>query len=140
MVSQDALHIVSTGLIVKLLTPTWLLNLASTQRIKEVKVAFAELDVRGSELSTICTNATSSCQRYMREMINSRRSSEKKDERHDLLSSLLDASEDGTDGQSKITDEELLGKFSPLNSLRTIDAFHGREHIHLLTRRFVVSV
>lgn len=46
----------------------------------------------------------------MREMIQGRRSAEKREERHDLFSSLLDASEDETDGQAKLTDQELLGK------------------------------
>lgn len=48
----------------------------------------------------------------MQEMVDARRTSEKKDERYDLLSSLLDANEDGLDGQSKLTDRELLGMSS----------------------------
>ena len=46
----------------------------------------------------------------MREMIHSRRSSEKKDERYDLFSSLLDANEDESEGQAKLTDQEMLGE------------------------------
>ena len=45
----------------------------------------------------------------MLEMIHKRRNAEKKEERYDLFSSLLDASEDETDGQTKLTDRELLG-------------------------------
>lgn len=46
----------------------------------------------------------------MLDMINSRRNADKKEERYDLFSSLLDASEDELDGQAKLTDRELLGK------------------------------
>ncbi|CAL1699322.1 unnamed protein product [Somion occarium] len=46
---------------------------------------------------------------HMMDMINARRSSEKKEERYDLFSSLLDASEGNFDGESKLTDRELLG-------------------------------
>lgn len=42
----------------------------------------------------------------MGEMIESRRKSEKKEERYDLLSSLMDANDDSADG---LTDQELLG-------------------------------
>lgn len=45
----------------------------------------------------------------MLEMIYARKSAEKKEERYDLFSSLLDASEDEEDGQAKLTDRELLG-------------------------------
>ena len=46
----------------------------------------------------------------MLEMVSARRVSEKKEERYDLFSSLLDASEDESDGQTKLTDRELLGE------------------------------
>jgi hypothetical protein len=47
----------------------------------------------------------------MVEMIQSRRSSEKKEERYDLFSSLLDASEeeDLSSGETKLKDSELIG-------------------------------
>lgn len=45
---------------------------------------------------------------YMLEMIDNRRNAEKKEERYDLFSSLLDASEED-DGPAKLTDRELLG-------------------------------
>lgn len=47
----------------------------------------------------------------MMEIINSRRSPETKEVKHDLLSGLLDASEGDFDEYSKLTDRELLGKF-----------------------------
>jgi hypothetical protein len=46
----------------------------------------------------------------MVEMIQTRRSAEKKEERYDLFSSLLDASEDeDLAGGAKLTDRELSG-------------------------------
>ena len=47
-------------------------------------------------------------QKYMREMIESRKNAEVKEARYDLFSSLLDANED-YDDVSKLTSEELLG-------------------------------
>lgn len=46
---------------------------------------------------------------YMSDMIKERRESEKKEERYDLFSSLLDASEAEGDGELKLTDTELMG-------------------------------
>ena len=45
----------------------------------------------------------------MLEMIRSRKTSEKKEERYDLFSSLLDASEEGIEGEARLTEQELLG-------------------------------
>ena len=49
----------------------------------------------------------------MLDMIRQRKEAEKKEERYDLFSSLLDASEAGSDGQAKLTDQELLGEAQP---------------------------
>ena len=46
----------------------------------------------------------------MMEMVEDRRKAEKKEERYDLFSSLLDASDSESDGQVKLTDEEVLGQ------------------------------
>ena len=47
----------------------------------------------------------------MNEMIQTRRSQEKKDERYDLFSSLLDANEDEEDvTTNKLSDSELMGE------------------------------
>ena len=52
-------------------------------------------------------------QKYMQEMIDERRIAEKRPERHDLFSSLLDANlDEGQEGQVLLTDEDLTGKFS----------------------------
>lgn len=48
-------------------------------------------------------------QSYMLEMIRERRGSEKKEERFDLFSSLLDASADGDGDESKLSASELIG-------------------------------
>lgn len=45
----------------------------------------------------------------MHEMIKTRRTAEKKVERYDLLSSLLDANDDSASSASKLDDQELLG-------------------------------
>lgn len=49
-------------------------------------------------------------QAYMLEMIKARRNAEKAEERYDLLSSLLDAREDASNGEPQLTDSELVGK------------------------------
>ncbi|VDB86106.1 unnamed protein product [Peniophora sp. CBMAI 1063] len=47
--------------------------------------------------------------RYMLEMIRSRRSGDKRDERHDLFSGLLDAADEEAGGRVAISDRELMG-------------------------------
>ena len=44
-------------------------------------------------------------------MIDERKTREKKDERHDLFSLLLDASEAETDGKQKLIDSDIIGLF-----------------------------
>ena len=47
---------------------------------------------------------------YMQEMIRARRTSEKREARHDLFSSLLDANADeNADGEPALSDRELIG-------------------------------
>lgn len=58
----------------------------------------------------IILNCASIAQKYMLEMIAARRSSEKKEERFDLFTGLLDASDQDADGSAKLTDMELLGE------------------------------
>ncbi len=48
-------------------------------------------------------------QKYLEEMVQERRASTKKEERHDLLSSLLDANEGALESDAKLTDDALLG-------------------------------
>ena len=48
----------------------------------------------------------------MQEMIDERRTGEKKDGGHDLFSLLLDASEAETDGTQKLMDGDIIGPFA----------------------------
>ncbi|KIP05980.1 hypothetical protein PHLGIDRAFT_119388 [Phlebiopsis gigantea 11061_1 CR5-6] len=93
MAFKDALHVVSLDVFYKIAVPGWIMKHFPTQRMKKVCIAFEELE------------------QYMREMIHARRTAEKKEERYDLFSSLLEASEDELDGTGsvKLTDQELLG-------------------------------
>lgn len=52
--------------------------------------------------------------RYIVDMMHRRRNAEEREERYDLLSSLLDASEEA-EGKSKLTDQELVGGFLRLS-------------------------
>ncbi|KAK7457058.1 hypothetical protein VKT23_010360 [Stygiomarasmius scandens] len=90
MTFKDALHEVSTGVFTKLIIPQWAMHL--TNRLRKIQLAFDELD------------------QYMMEMITNRRNAEKKEERYDLFSSLLDANdEESPDGEAKLTERELIG-------------------------------
>ncbi|KAA1472086.1 cytochrome P450 [Dentipellis sp. KUC8613] len=89
MTFKDALHTVSTDVFLKLIIPDRAMGL--TKRFQHVREAFKELDL------------------YMLEMISNRRNAGKKEERYDLFSSLLDASEDTSDGDAKLSDSELVG-------------------------------
>ncbi|KAJ3892405.1 cytochrome P450, partial [Lentinula edodes] len=82
---KDAIHEVSMNCFVKVIFPDWAMGL--TEHTRRVRLAFEELD------------------NHMLEMISKRRNAEKKEERHDLLSSLLDASAD----DPTFTDRDLTG-------------------------------
>ncbi|TDL22814.1 cytochrome P450 [Rickenella mellea] len=86
---KEALHIVSTEIVWKVSVPEWAMRF--TQKLRTIKLAFEEIQI------------------YMQEMIDERRNAERKVERYDLFSSLLDASEEGEDGSTKLTDTELRG-------------------------------
>nr|BAL05166.1 cytochrome P450 [Phanerodontia chrysosporium] len=88
MTFKTALHTVSENVFTRLLIPDWLLRAAPTARLARIRDAFAELE------------------QYMREMIRARREHPAREERHDLFSSLLDASKD-TD--VRLQDSELIG-------------------------------
>ncbi|TDL22809.1 cytochrome P450 [Rickenella mellea] len=86
---KEALHIVSNGMFWKLIVPEWAMEF--TQRLRNIKLAFSELQL------------------YMQDMIDERKNAEKKVERYDLFSSLLDASDEESDGFAKLSDSELRG-------------------------------
>ncbi|KAI9438704.1 cytochrome P450 [Lactarius indigo] len=89
MTFKDALHVLSADLILKISLPKWAMNL--TERTRRMSLAFAEME------------------QYMVEMVDTRRSAEIKEERHDLFSGLLDAARDDPDGGVAITEQELIG-------------------------------
>lgn len=76
-----------------------------------------------------------SSKQYMLEMIYARRNAEKKEERYDLFSSLLDASEDDSDGQTKLTDQELLGEWPEFGWEDICVYTLYRKHLHFLACR-----
>ncbi|KAG7093387.1 hypothetical protein E1B28_007068 [Marasmius oreades] len=78
-----------TGILTKMLCPEWLMGV--TEKTRKVKLAYQELE------------------QYMFEMINARRTAEKKEERYDLFSSLLDANDSPDYGQDPLTERELIG-------------------------------
>jgi len=89
MTFKDALHILSTNLIQKIIMPDWATHL--TKHSKNVELAFCEL------------------KQYMLEMVEARRNGDKVEERYDLFSGLLDAARDKPDNGAGLNDEELIG-------------------------------
>lgn len=88
MAFKDALHILSTNLLIYMILPCWTRNL--TKHTKTVHLASVEL------------------KKYMLEMVEARRNVEV-EERYDLLSGLLDAVRDESDKEAALSDEELIG-------------------------------
>ncbi|KAE9391411.1 cytochrome P450 [Gymnopus androsaceus JB14] len=89
MTFKEAIHEASLGCFTKIIVPGWAMGL--NEHTRTVRLAFDELE--------------SGLQSYVHEMISARRNSEKKEERYDLLSSLLDASSD----DPTFTDRDLTG-------------------------------
>ncbi|OJT02991.1 Cytochrome P450 4A4 [Trametes pubescens] len=87
---KDVLLEVSKRLILRIVFPQWVLRLG-TPGMRRFARASGELT------------------RYLEEMVQERRTSTKKEERHDLLSSLLDANEGALESDAKLTDDALLG-------------------------------
>ncbi|KAG6918711.1 hypothetical protein DXG01_012196 [Tephrocybe rancida] len=85
---KNALHIVTTDVFLKLIVPERALGL--TQRLRDVRLAFDELE------------------RYMSEMIQQRQTAAKKEARYDLFSSLLDANDVDSE-EAKLSVSELIG-------------------------------
>ncbi|EGN92850.1 hypothetical protein SERLA73DRAFT_98604, partial [Serpula lacrymans var. lacrymans S7.3] len=91
MTFKDALHIVTTNLVLKLTVPKWAFGL--TKRLQRTWLAFEELE------------------RYLYEMIQARKNAEIKEERHDLFNSLLAANDDAdlSSDEVRLSDSELVG-------------------------------
>ena len=73
-------------------------------------------------------------------MIQKRRTSEKREERQDLFSNLLDASDYDVDGRLILTDEELLGQsFTQLHLREPALMEHHSGYLHFHARRYVIT-
>ena len=112
MTFKDALHILSTKVIVKMIVPEWAKNL--TKEISTVHLAFDELEVCHLELFFVpvvrAIDAPHFEQKYMLEMVEARRNGDKAEQRYDLFSGLLDAAEEDLD-RTALSDRELVGKY-----------------------------
>ena len=112
MTFKDALHILSTKIIMKMVVPEWAKNL--TKEISKVHLAFDELEVCHLELFFVPVvrgiDAPRFEQKYMLEMVEARRNGDKAEERYDLFSGLLDAAEEELDDRTALSDRELVGK------------------------------
>ncbi|KAJ8086003.1 hypothetical protein PM082_004822 [Marasmius tenuissimus] len=87
---KEALSTFSRDILFIVACPKWLMGV--TERLRRVNLACEELE------------------RYMLEMINERRDAEKKEERYDLFSSLLDANDSPSDDTDvPLTERELMG-------------------------------
>jgi hypothetical protein len=71
-------------------------------------------------------------QQYMLEMVKERRNADKVEQRYDLFSGLLDASQNEADSEAAITDEELIGGYSKPRSLDILE-----KHLARLPRKHV---
>ena len=111
MTFKDALHLLSTNLILKIALPDWASNL--TEHTRNINLAFKELKVCYSKLSNHARVIHISCleQQYMVEMVEARRNADKVEQHHDLFSSLLDAAQDEPDNRAALNEEELMGKY-----------------------------
>ncbi|KAH9953726.1 614/534 cytochrome P450 [Lactifluus volemus] len=89
MTFKDAIHILSSNLIMKILLPDWAQG--ATAHTRKVHLAFTEL------------------KQYMLEMANDRRNGDMKEERYDLFSGLLNASQEEPESGPAINDQELMG-------------------------------
>ncbi|KAN0113945.1 cytochrome P450, partial [Russula decolorans] len=89
MTFKDALHILSTNIVLKIVIPNWAKNLTNPTR--KVNLAFTEL------------------KQYMLEMVEDRKDADKVEERYDLFSGLLDAAQDEPGSEAALSDDELIG-------------------------------
>ncbi|KAH9998670.1 cytochrome P450 [Russula vinacea] len=114
MTFKDALHLLSTNLVLKIVLPDWAKYL--TKHAKKVDLAFTEI------------------KQYMVEMVEARRNADKVEQCHDLFSGLLDAAEE-EQGEAALSDEELIGRFSASNfrhSWKASNVLLGNMFIFLL--------
>ena len=114
MTFKDALHILLTTLILKLALPDWARHL--TKQTRKMDLAFMEIKVCYYYLlsypSCACVIHPSYLeQQYMLEMVEVRRDGDKVEERYDLFSGLLDATQDEPGSETALSNDELFGEF-----------------------------
>ena len=94
----------------KIFVPEWAKNL--TKRTARVHLAFCEMEVCHSELAFVpgvrSIDAPHFEQKYMMEMVETRRNPDETEQRHDLFSGLLDAA---GDDRAVLSDRELVGEY-----------------------------
>jgi hypothetical protein len=112
MTFKDALHILSTNLIKKIMFPNWAKYL--TKSARRTDLAFMELKVCCFKLSQLCFVVHTSYleQQYMVEMVEARKNLDKVEQRYDLFSGLLDAAQDESGSEAALGDDELIGGYS----------------------------
>lgn len=100
----------SNGVFLKAAVPNWLLKLGLSKRMRDVSIAFKELKVCWPWVHRFVVRPTDvPGQIYMQEMIEERRSSEVTEEKHDLLSNLVNASQSEMGEEPPLSDDELMG-------------------------------
>jgi hypothetical protein len=130
MTFKDALHILSTNIILKIALPKWATNL--TKHTREVNQAFIEIKVRCSKvvLSHLCF-MVEHWQQYMLEMVEARRNADTMVQHHDLFNGLLDAVDNEPDNGVALSDDELIGGDLTSQSLESVLPRLPRKHVYL---------
>ena len=116
MTFKDALHILSTNLMLKITLPDWAKYL--TKKKREVDLAFTELKVcHFKSYNCVCVVYTLYVeQQYILEMVESRRNGDKVEQRYDLFSGLLDAAQGEQGSEAVLNDDEFMGGCSTSGS------------------------
>ena len=124
MTFKDALHILSSNLILKLILPGWAKYFSKQAR--KIDLAFMELKVCHPDSSQVVLTGLESSmsrtlkQQYMMEMVEARRNGDKVEQRYDLFSGLLDATQDAIGTEAALHDDELMGEYLTLQSFGLI--------------------
>ena len=138
MAFKDALHILTTNMMLKIMLPDWAKYL--TKKKSEVDLAFTELKVCYSmSYNCVCVVYTFNVeQKYMLEMVETRRNGQgygdKVEQRYDLFSGLLDAAQDEQGSEAVLNDDELMGRCSTSGSFGILGKrliCPPRKHVHL---------
>jgi hypothetical protein len=106
MTFRDSLRIVCVDMLIKLVVPGWAMGF--TERLRNIRLAFREFEVRFPGVHMKYCSELVILQVYVQELIETRRSSEKKEELHDLCSNLLEANESDIADGAELTDVELI--------------------------------